>query len=41
LRLDQIEDELLDALVASGDQQIAVAPETGSATACAASSTRT
>ncbi len=30
LRLDQIEDELLDALVASGDQQIAVAPETGS-----------
>src|SRR5436305_9259637 len=30
LRLDQIEDELLDALVESGDQQIAVAPETGS-----------
>ncbi|MFN2598720.1 MAG: radical SAM protein, partial [Pyrinomonadaceae bacterium] len=30
LRLDQIEDELLDALVASRDQQIAVAPETGS-----------
>ena len=30
LRLDQISDELLDALVASGDQQIAVAPETGS-----------
>ncbi|HYN86117.1 MAG TPA: radical SAM protein [Pyrinomonadaceae bacterium] len=30
LRLDQIEDELLDALVDSGDQQIAVAPETGS-----------
>ena len=30
LRLDQIEDELLDALVLSGDQQIAVAPETGS-----------
>src|ERR671939_543615 len=30
LRPDQIEDELLDALVESGDQQIAVAPETGS-----------
>lgn len=30
LRLDQIEDELLDALVESRDQQIAVAPETGS-----------
>ncbi len=30
LRLDQIEDELLDVLVESGDQQIAVAPETGS-----------
>ena len=30
LRLDQISDELLDALVESGDQQIAVAPETGS-----------
>lgn len=30
LRLDQISDELLDALVASKDQQIAVAPETGS-----------
>jgi radical SAM superfamily enzyme YgiQ (UPF0313 family) len=30
LRLDQISDELLDALVASNDQQIAVAPETGS-----------
>ncbi|MFL6229106.1 MAG: radical SAM protein [Pyrinomonadaceae bacterium] len=30
LRLDQIEDELLDALVESKDQQIAVAPETGS-----------
>src|ERR1043165_3501282 len=30
LRLDQISDELLDALVASRDQQIAVAPETGS-----------
>ena len=30
LRLDQISDELLDALVDSGDQQIAVAPETGS-----------
>src|ERR687894_704696 len=30
LRLDQIEDELLDALVDSGDHQIAVAPETGS-----------
>jgi radical SAM superfamily enzyme YgiQ (UPF0313 family) len=30
LRLDQIEDELLDALVESNDQQIAVAPETGS-----------
>jgi radical SAM superfamily enzyme YgiQ (UPF0313 family) len=30
LRLDQIEDELLDALVESGDQQIAIAPETGS-----------
>src|ERR687890_859909 len=30
LRLDQIEDELLDALVESGDPQIAVAPETGS-----------
>lgn len=30
LRLDQIEDELLDALADSGDQQIAVAPETGS-----------
>src|SRR5919199_1306356 len=30
LRLDQIEEELLDALVESGDQQIAVAPETGS-----------
>ncbi len=30
LRLDQISDELLDALVESKDQQIAVAPETGS-----------
>jgi radical SAM superfamily enzyme YgiQ (UPF0313 family) len=30
LRLDQISDELLDALVESRDQQIAVAPETGS-----------
>lgn len=30
LRLDQISDELLDALVESNDQQIAVAPETGS-----------
>lgn len=30
LRLDQISDELLDALVDSRDQQIAVAPETGS-----------
>ncbi|MFN3330604.1 MAG: radical SAM protein, partial [Pyrinomonadaceae bacterium] len=30
LRLDQISDELLDALVESQDQQIAVAPETGS-----------
>ena len=30
LRLDQIEAELLDALVESRDQQIAVAPETGS-----------
>jgi radical SAM superfamily enzyme YgiQ (UPF0313 family) len=30
LRLDQISDELLDALVDSKDQQIAVAPETGS-----------
>ncbi len=30
LRLDQISDELLDVLVASRDQQIAVAPETGS-----------
>jgi radical SAM superfamily enzyme YgiQ (UPF0313 family) len=30
LRLDQIEEELLDVLVESGDQQIAVAPETGS-----------
>jgi radical SAM superfamily enzyme YgiQ (UPF0313 family) len=30
LRLDQISEELLDALVASRDQQIAVAPETGS-----------
>jgi radical SAM superfamily enzyme YgiQ (UPF0313 family) len=30
LRLDQIEDELLDVLVESGDQQISVAPETGS-----------
>jgi radical SAM superfamily enzyme YgiQ (UPF0313 family) len=30
LRLDQIEDELLDVLVESRDQQIAVAPETGS-----------
>jgi radical SAM superfamily enzyme YgiQ (UPF0313 family) len=30
LRLDQISDELLDALVDSGDNQIAVAPETGS-----------
>jgi len=30
LRLDQISDELLDALVDSNDQQIAVAPETGS-----------
>jgi radical SAM superfamily enzyme YgiQ (UPF0313 family) len=30
LRLDQISEELLDALVASNDQQIAVAPETGS-----------
>ena len=30
LRLDQISDELLDALVESSDQQIAVAPETGS-----------
>ncbi len=30
LRLDQISDELLDALVESWDQQIAVAPETGS-----------
>lgn len=30
LRLDQISEELLDALVESGDQQIAVAPETGS-----------
>ncbi|HXG83312.1 MAG TPA: radical SAM protein [Pyrinomonadaceae bacterium] len=30
LRLDQISEELLDALVESNDQQIAVAPETGS-----------
>jgi radical SAM superfamily enzyme YgiQ (UPF0313 family) len=30
LRLDQISEELLDALVESKDQQIAVAPETGS-----------
>ena len=30
LRLDQISEELLDALVESRDQQIAVAPETGS-----------
>src|SRR5688500_18828071 len=30
IRLDQISDELLDALVESNDQQIAVAPETGS-----------
>ena len=30
LRLDQISEELLDALVESQDQQIAVAPETGS-----------
>ena len=30
LRLDQISDELLDVLVESRDQQIAVAPETGS-----------
>jgi len=30
LRLDQISEELLDALVDSKDQQIAVAPETGS-----------
>lgn len=30
LRLDQISDELLDALVESRDQQISVAPETGS-----------
>jgi radical SAM superfamily enzyme YgiQ (UPF0313 family) len=30
LRLDQISEELLDALVDSRDQQIAVAPETGS-----------
>src|ERR671933_2254868 len=30
LRIDQIEDELLDALVESGAHQIAVAPETGS-----------
>ena len=30
LRLDQISNELLDALVESRDQQIAVAPETGS-----------
>ncbi len=30
LRLDQISDELLDALVDSRDQQISVAPETGS-----------
>lgn len=30
LRLDQISDELMDALVESRDQQIAVAPETGS-----------
>jgi len=30
LRLDQISNELLDALVESKDQQIAVAPETGS-----------
>ncbi|MBC7796106.1 MAG: radical SAM protein [Pyrinomonadaceae bacterium] len=30
LRLDQISDELLDALIESKDQQIAVAPETGS-----------
>jgi radical SAM superfamily enzyme YgiQ (UPF0313 family) len=30
LRLDQISDELLDALAESNDQQIAVAPETGS-----------
>jgi len=30
LRLDQISDELLEALVESRDQQIAVAPETGS-----------
>lgn len=30
LRLDQISDELLDALIESRDQQIAVAPETGS-----------
>ncbi len=30
LRLDQISDELLDALVESNDQQIAVAPECGS-----------
>ncbi|HVS20445.1 MAG TPA: radical SAM protein, partial [Pyrinomonadaceae bacterium] len=30
LRLDQISDELLDALVESRDRQIAVAPETGS-----------
>lgn len=30
LRLDQISDELLDSLVESRDQQIAVAPETGS-----------
>ena len=30
LRLDQISDELLDVLVQSRDQQIAVAPETGS-----------
>src|SRR4028119_231303 len=30
LRLDQIEDELLDSLVEARDQHIAVAPETGS-----------
>lgn len=30
LRLDQISEELLDALIDSNDQQIAVAPETGS-----------